>query len=543
MKKSSFLLASAAALAFAFSFSASTAHAQAAQNSTTATTAPASQLTKNQQQAKDDVKLGDSAKKNHDPREAIADYKAAIEADPTNQDAHLGFIGTTMYERFYAASAKKKPAASNAKKKKKLTKEQEAAQKARQEVKDKQAEAKNKKIQQRAVAKLLSTYDKWIKKSPKQAMFYWAKGEVYDHDSQEEPARAWYQKAIALDPNCAPAWADLADLAAVDGNVPEQRQDSEKALALDPEDHSGAFFNYVLTYLTTDPPKYRQLVEDRAPKYPKDLDFLLMLAAENATSAQDEEALYEEIYKIYGPHSAHPSDNINGMMPELFNLYAKDDPAKAVNFAQRMLKDENESAAKKAAEEKAAAEKTAADKAAADKAAGDKTAKADSAAASKNADAKPEKPFWQTITDYEKSIIDANALIAQKKYSDAEALLAKNELKVKGPYDSFAGIDQTSYQLAKSAALAGGAGNQKAYDNLKTALLPKPNDSLEAALVSYGAKLGKNPAQVRQDVWQAREASAKPFAPFDLKQYVTNKEVKLADFRGKVVLVNFWFPG
>ena len=535
MKKSSFFLASAVMLAF--SFSGSKVYAQAAQAAAPTATAPASQLTKNQQQAKDDVKLGDAAKKNHAPKEAIADYKAAIEADPANQDAHVDFIQTTMYERFYAAPTKKKAAASKTSKKsktkKKLTKEQEAAQKAKQEAKDKQAESKNKKIQQKAVAKLLATYDKWLKKNPRQAMFYWAKGEVYDHDSQEEPARTWYQKAVALDPNCAPAWADLADIAAVDGSVAEQRQDSEKALALDPEDHSGVFLNYALTYLTTDPAKYRQLVDARATKYPKDLDFLLMLAAENATSAQDEEALYEEIYKIYGPHSAHPSDDINGMMPPLFNLYAKDDPAKALSFAQRMQKDESEAAAKRAA----------ADKAAAEKAAADKTAKADSVSASKKADAKPERPFWQTIAEYQKSIIDANALIARKKYSDAEALLATNELKVKGEYDTFAGIDQTSYQLAKSAALAGSGGNQKAYDNLKTALLPKPNDSLEAALISYGAKLGKNPAQVRQDVWQAREANAKPFTPFDLKQYVTNKEFKLADFRGKVVLVNFWFPG
>lgn len=530
MKKSSFLLASAVILAF--SFSGPAAYAQAAQTPTATTPAP--QLTKNQQQANNFVKLGHLANKNHAPREAIGDFKAAIEADPANQDAHLGFIQTTLYQRFYAASAKKRPAASKrSKTKRKLTKEQEASKKAKQEAKQKEAEAKGKKEQQKAVAKLLSTYDKWLKKNPRQAMFYWAKGEVYDHDSQEEPARTWYQKAVALDPNCTPAWADLADLAAVDGNVAEQRQDSEKALALDPADHSGVFLNYALTYLTTDPPKYRQLVEDRVANYPKDLDFLLMLAAENATSVQDQEDLYEKIYKLYGPQSAHPSDYLNGMMPELFNLYAKTDPAQALSFAQRMLKDENEAAAKKAAAEKAAAEKAAADK----------TARADSPSASKKADAEPQKPFWQTIADYEKSIIDANALIAQKKYSDAEALLAKNALKVKGEFDTFSGIDQTSYQLAQSAALAGSGGNQKAYDNLKTALLPKPNDSLEAALVSYGAKLGKTAPQVREDVWRTREAKAKPFTPFDLKQYVTNKEFKLADFRGKVVLVNFWFPG
>ena len=522
MKRSTFVLvASLFSLPLIFSSAVPVAAQQAS--------APAPKLTALQQRAKDDIKLGEAAKKNHAPKEAIADYKAAIEADPSNQDAHLGFIQTTLYQRFYLPPQKKKAAA---KKTKKLTKEQEAAQKAKAEAKTKQAEVKQKRDHAKLIARLLGTYDKWLRENPHQAMFYWAKGEVYDHDSQEEPARTWYQKAVALDPNCAPAWADLADLAAVDGNVAEQRQDSEKALALDPEDHSRVFLNYVLTYLTTDPPKYRQLVEERSAKYPKDLDFLLMLAAENAPTVQDQESLYEQIYSIYGPQSAHPSDDLDGMMPQLFNLYAENDPQKALSFAEQMQKESAAQLAKEAAEQ---AKKTVADKS--DKSSAD-AKKADA----KRSEAKP-KPFWQTVADFEKSVIDASALIAQKKYSAALALLDKNAIKTKGEFDELYGIDQTPYELAKAEALAGADGTQKAYDSLKTALLPQPDDSLEAALVSYGAKLGKTPAQVRQDVWQSREAKATPFTPFDLKQYVTNKEFKLADFRGHVVLVNFWFPG
>lgn len=122
-------------------------------------------------------------------------------------------------------------------------------------------------------------------------------------------------------------------------------------------------------------------------------------------------------------------------------------------------------------------------------------------------------------------------------------MLAKNDLKPTKEYDPLSGVEQTQYELAQAEAFSGSGDNQKAYDTIKTALLPRPDRSLEAALDSYGAKLGKTARQVDDDIWQSRESKAKAMTPFDLKQYVTDKEVRLADYRGQVVLVNFWFPG
>jgi hypothetical protein len=486
------------------------------------TSASSPQLTKQQEKAKADIQLGDIALKNHATREAIADYKAAIEADPSDPRAHRKFIQTVMYD-FYLSRVMQKES-KRAKSHKKLTKEQEQAQKVKAEAEQKRVAAKLKKEGAKVEAQLLATYDKWIKKNPRNAMFYWGKGEVYAFSSKDEQAtRPWFQKAIAINAACAPAWASLSVGGYLDGKVAEQRQDAEKALALDPQDRYGVFFLYALSYFSTDPAKFKTIVEDRVAKDPGDesLDYLLMLVAENAPTLREQQTAYEKIYQLYGPQSAHPSNGLDGIMPQLFNLYAKTDPPKALRFAEQMQKDDAEAQARKAAAEKSNAK----------------------GAAAKKAEAQPAKPFWQTVADFEESIIDAQSLIAQKKYSEAQALLAKNAIRTKGDFDPFGGIDQTPYELANAEALAGSGQTQKAYDSVKTALLPQPDDPLEAALISYGAKLGKTPAQVREDVWQTREAKAKPFAPFDLKQYVTNKDVKLADFRGQVVLVNFWFPG
>lgn len=367
-------------------------------------------------------------------------------------------------------------------------------------------------------ARLLGTYDKWIKRNPQNAMFYWGKGEVYAFHSEDEQARPWFEKAIAINPSCAPAWASLSGAAYMDGNVLEQRRDAEKALALDPQDRSGVFFLYALSYFATDFAKFRTIVEDRVTRDPADesLDYLLMLVAENAPTAEEQETDYEKIYQLYGAESAHPVDGLDNIMPQLLNLYARSDATKALNFAEKM---ENDEAALAEKQNAAAAKNT------------------------KKSDAKLQAPFWQTVADYQRSIVDAQLLIVRNKYSDALTVLAKNELKPTSDYDPLATIDKTPDELTEAQALAASGQLQKAYDSIKTALLPRPDDSLETALVSYGEKLGKTPAQVREDVWQTRDAKAKPFTPFDLKQYVTDKDVKLADFRGRVVLVNFWYPG
>lgn len=481
--------------------------ARAAQDSKPAT--PAASAARQKAQA--DISVGDVAAQNGATDEAIADYRAAILADPSDVDAHQKFFQAYRQKSYAFLTPKKIKTAT-----KKPTKEQQAAQQAQIQARRKAEEAKLEQV-------LLTTYDNWIKKDPRQPMFYWGKAQILEEQNKNPEAVVLLNKALALDPSCAPAWADLSDMAAVTGDVPAQRADAERSLAADPSDSSGVFFNYILTYLTTDPPKYRQLVEDRAAKYPKGLDFLMDLGAQNAPPAE-ETATLEKIYKIYGPNSANPSDSIDYMMLDLFNLYAKSDPQKALALAQRIQNDEAAQQAKKSAAGKS---------------------KADASAAKKLKD-KPAEPFWQTVAEYQQGLISANMLLAQKKYADAQALLEKSALRKTSTFDP-SGINQDPYELAMAEALAGSgsgsSGAQKAYDRIKTALLPQPNASLENALLAYGEKLGKTPAQIDSDIWQARESKAKPMAPFDLKQYVTDKDIKLADYRGQVVLVNFWFPG
>ena len=506
MKNMTKLSCAVSALLFSFAIIPSGHAAWAADNprSSSAGATPA------RQKSQDAIKTGDLANQNDGLDEAIADYKAAIVADPGNVDAHAKFIMAYEQKSYAFLTPKKIKAA-----KKKPTKEQ-------QEAAQNKAQARQKKEQEKVRRILLATYDNWLKKDPKQPMFYWGKAQIFEDEYKDDDAKSLLNQALAIDPSCAPAYEDLSDIAATDGDVATQREDAEKALSLDPKGAADVFFNYALTYLSTDPPKFAQLVEDRVAKYPKDLQFLLVLLAENEPSPARAEATYQKLYELYGPKSPDPSDDISYTMIDAFNLYAKTDSAKALAFAEQIQKDEADAVAEKA-----------------------KTAPKDKNNDAKKSDAPPPKPLWQSIADFQKNIVQAQTLIAQKKYADAQALLAENEnaLKPKSEYDPLAGVEQGPYKITEAEAFAASGDSEKAYDTVKTALVPRPDASLEAALDSYGAKLGKTPAQVDDDLWQSRESKAKAMTSFDLKQYVTDKEVKLADFRGQVVLVNFWFPG
>jgi thiol-disulfide isomerase/thioredoxin len=65
---------------------------------------------------------------------------------------------------------------------------------------------------------------------------------------------------------------------------------------------------------------------------------------------------------------------------------------------------------------------------------------------------------------------------------------------------------------------------------------------VQPVLYQYGKKLGKSEPTVDEEVWSARRTSAKPATPFSLESFLDGKKVSLDDYKGKVVLLDFWFP-
>jgi tetratricopeptide (TPR) repeat protein len=82
---------------------------------------------------------------------------------------------------------------------------------------------------------------------------------------------------------------------------------------------------------------------------------------------------------------------------------------------------------------------------------------------------------------------------------------------------------------------------QKARDRYVDLLITQENPEFRQRVSALTGELGGSAAQVFTEIDERREAAAFSAPDFTLKDYADN-EVKLSDFRGKIVLLNFWHP-
>jgi thiol-disulfide isomerase/thioredoxin len=328
---------------------------------------------------------------------------------------------------------------------------------------------------------LRAIYESWLAKYPAKAPVEWGLGKVL-LDIDPVLAEAHLQKALTIEPRCAPAYRDLATLAFL-RKQPEQRAEYLlKAKESAPGDSAYAMAHAMAVY-GTDKAAARPLLEDIQTRFPKDRAAISALVYLSILSATPEErkGWLERLWTGFPGAQGR-----NSSMKQLFALYAKDYDPKALDLAREMVK------------------------------------------------TYPADKEWPLELEAETQILQAHALVKAQKFADADALLGKLTLPVR--------MDALPYYVLKAEAM--GAGDPaKAYAALMEAAVPEPRDPIEAALKTYGARLGKTAAQVDDELWAQRYAKATPFKAFELTDYRTGKPVKLADYRGKVVLVNFWFPG
>jgi tetratricopeptide (TPR) repeat protein len=391
--------------------------------------------------AKAQYEQGQASYQKGDYPKAAEAYRKAIELDPDFLDAHFRFISASM-----------RP---------------------------------DKKHDFDAVTKRLQKlYQGWADKSDK-AVYEWALGAL----SYKTPAKSedYYRKAIAMDPNFARAYYELAQRVVFRGQNLANLQYLKKAVDIDPE-NSDYVFDYAVALSKSDPAEARKLflqIVSRFPNEDKGASALLSLA-DQTDKLEDKIAIFERLKTEYPPErflmSAHG-------MQLLFALYSRSDPAKALALAHQMAKNLPEA----------------------------------------------QKKTWQTRVTYQQNVIDARKLLTENKFAEALALLEGT------PNPSH--VPDVATTLMKAEAEDGIGEAAKAFDRIAKIVMDSPSDTLNAALCKYGAQLKKSPLQVDDDVWLIRDQKATAAPDFELPKYGDDRKVRLSDYRGRVVMVNFFFPG
>jgi len=328
-------------------------------------------------------------------------------------------------------------------------------------------------------------YALWMKKFPKSANVPFALARAYA-DEESPKAKPYLLKAVALDPKHTEAWGTLWIDAERWGDFAAGRDYLAKAVASDPSNPNYSFY-YASSFKDVDQAKWIKMSLDVAKKFPaheRGAQALYWLGARASSTA--DKIRYFQLLK-----DSYPANKFNwssGGMSSYYYLLLSEYPGKAAALAQEMV------------------------------------------------GLKLDDKSWPAMLSNAKKLAEAKTLLEQKKGPEARKLL--EELKVPR-YVSFS--KELVALKAEADDLAGKT--VAAYDSLLTAFAKSPSPLLAKAISKYGTKLGKSQQQLRSEIYGQLDKVSKAATPFTLKRYFTAGNTSLSDYKGKVVLLTYWFPG
>jgi thiol-disulfide isomerase/thioredoxin len=346
--------------------------------------------------------------------------------------------------------------------------------------------AGNEAAQKQAVQDLKALYEGWAKAHPDNAVYEWALSKLAGKDW--DAAERHLQRAIAIAPAFARPYQDLSLIAELRGDNAKRLDLLKKASDLNPTDAS-YFFYYASALKSADPTASRKLLQEVATRFPRTERGAqgLYWAAYETPGRADKIAIYERLKAEFPPETFSWSES---GMSDYFDVLIDADPARAVALAAEMLT---------------------------------------------RITAKSEQKSWTDLSAFASALSESAALRAK---GDAKAAVQRLD-GVKAPRTS---MGQAALALTRASALEAAGDTTGAYDALAEFTAKAPSDALLDALNRVGRTLHKSSDAVADDLWKLREAAAKPAPAFTLPDYPDRKTVSLGDYRGRVVLVNFWYP-
>jgi len=334
----------------------------------------------------------------------------------------------------------------------------------------------------------IKQYEDWIVKFPTTAAIPYALGHAYA--SKESPkAKPYLLQAVAIDPQFHKAYFDLWIDGERWGDFKVSREYLNKAKEAAPDNADYAFY-YAFGFDHTDFELYRKLSLKVAKDFP---------ASERGTQA---------LYWL-----ANKTQDV-AIKVVYYEQQKKDFPADKFNWTSSGMSSYFDVLLQKSAEE-----------------------------ATKLATYMSSLPLqerslktWQGNIQLANNIIEAQVLLHSGKAADAATVLDKVTVPRWGSSKEF-------IILLKSTAQDAAGNTGKAYENLLTVFAKEPTKEVNKQLLAYGNKLGKVSKAIEKDVWFVRDTTSRQAPVFNLETYLTKGKSSLDDYKGKVVLLTYWFPG
>jgi tetratricopeptide (TPR) repeat protein len=241
---------------------------------------------------------GEKARSNGRYADAAQDYQKAISLDPDFAQAYEQYI----YARYLEIPPPTDQSGTAA-----------------------NSEQKEKAAADKVTQSLIENFQALSQQHPDKAIYLWALGQVYD-ESNPLREEQYCKQAVQIDPNFAPGYSCLADIANLRGDDPQEIALRRKAMNLEPGS-SEADLAYVVAD-QSDAKTFKdatmQLIQ-RFPNSPRAAQALYWYAIHQTTEAAEIEIL-EQLYKQFPPAKFEVA---TVAAEKLFILLDRTDPPKA----------------------------------------------------------------------------------------------------------------------------------------------------------------------------------------------------------------------
>ncbi len=334
---------------------------------------------------------------------------------------------------------------------------------------------------------LQTTYEKLSEKFPDSQFVPFAIGEAYAN-VESPKAKPWLLKAAEIDPTMAKAWYHLWIDGERWGDFSASREYLKKAMEADPANPDYAFY-YRSSFKSEDPVKYRQGMEEMPLLFPtneRGAQALYWLGIFVKTS-DEKLKVYKQLKETYDPAKFRWSSS--GMYDYFYTLLDTI-PTRALELAQEI-------------------QKTAGER---------------------------DSQSWSSRVKLAQDLIQIQDLISAGKTAEALDAVKKVAFERRSPAINKLMIIRSELEDA-TGNTAGG------YDLLIKQYAVVPADEIGSAIAKLGEKLGKSKDQISKDIWNIRDSAAVQATNFSLGKYDIDGKASLSDYKGKVVLLTYWFPG